>query len=72
MTESLLISFPAMILAFALLELFLPYFNHLLYIHMVIDYDSALTRAVLAGLIVISGLLAGSYPSLYLSSFTPG
>jgi len=69
--ESLLLSFLAMILAFALLELFLPYFNHLLNIHMVINYGSALTWVVLTGLILVSGLLAGSYPSLYLSSFTP-
>jgi putative ABC transport system permease protein len=70
-TESLLLSFFAMLVAFALLELSLPYFNHLLDISIQIDYGSYLFWLTLVLLILITGLLAGSYPAFYLSSFIP-
>ena len=71
MIESLLLSFVAMAFAFVLLELFLPYFNNLLNIDMRIDYQSIQFWSALFSLILITGLLAGSYPSFYLSSFMP-
>lgn len=69
--ESLLLSFIAMLFAFALLELTLPYFNHLLDIYIQIDYSSFLFWSVLLTLVLLTGLLAGSYPAFYLSSFIP-
>jgi len=69
--ESLLFSLIAMLIAFALLELSLPYFNQLLDISIQISYSSYLFWATLLSLILITGLLAGSYPAIYLSSFTP-
>lgn len=71
MLESLLLSFLAMFLAFALLELSLPYFNNLLDLHIQVDYGSYLFWLVLGGLALLTGVLAGSYPSFYLSSFIP-
>ncbi len=71
MLESLLLSFLAMFVAFALLELAIPYFNNLLDIIIKIDYSSYLFWTVLVGLALVTGLLAGSYPSFYLSSFIP-
>lgn len=71
MLESLLLSFLAMFVAFALLELSLPYFNNLLDLHIQVDYGSYLFWIVLTSLALLTGLLAGSYPSFYLSSFIP-
>lgn len=71
MIESLLLSFLAMFVAFALLELVLPYFNNLLDLTIKIDYGSYVFWTILFGLALITGLLAGSYPSFYLSSFIP-
>lgn len=71
MMESILVSLVSMVIAFILLELTLPYFNTLLDIKITIDYYSILFWSVLAGLILFTGIMAGSYPSFYLSSFTP-
>ena len=69
--ESLLLSFIAMLIAFALAEVLLPYFNQLLNINIVIQYSSYQVWYLLVALVLITGLLAGSYPSFYLSSFKP-
>jgi len=69
--ESMLLSAFAMLVAFALLELSLPYFNNLLDISIFIDYSSFLFWGLLLGLALITGLMAGSYPAFYLSSFVP-
>lgn len=69
--ESLLLSFLATVLAFILLEISLPWFNDLLGIHIAVDYHSYGIWVALILLIIITGLLAGSYPSFYLSSFIP-
>lgn len=69
--ESLLLSFLAMIIAVALIELTLPYFNTLLEIVITINYQSVLFWCFLLVLILATGFLAGCYPAFYLSSFTP-
>ena len=69
--ESLLLSLLAMVIAFALIELTLPYFNHLLDIIITINYQSPLFWGSLLALILITGFLAGCYPAFYLSSFSP-
>ena len=69
--ESLLLSFLAMLIAFALIELTLPYFNHLLDIVIMINYRSPLFWCTMISLVFITGFLAGCYPAFYLSSFTP-
>ncbi len=69
--ESLLLSLLAMVVAFALIELTLPYFNHLLDITIRINYQSLLFWSALLALVFITGFLAGCYPAFYLSSFTP-
>jgi len=71
MIESLILSFLAMLIAFALLEVFLPYFNNLLDIKILINYNSVPFWTALLCLVSITGLLAGSYPAFYLSSFIP-
>jgi putative ABC transport system permease protein len=69
--ESLLLSFLAMIIAVALIELTLPYFNGLLEIVITINYHSPLFWCFLLALVFVTGILAGCYPAFYLSSFTP-
>lgn len=69
--ESLVLSFIAMLIAFALLEMSLPYFNNLLDIQIQINYHSYLFWTILLALVSITGFLAGSYPAFYLSSFSP-
>ncbi|WP_293783084.1 ABC transporter permease [uncultured Pedobacter sp.] len=71
MIESLLLSVVAMAIAFITLELSLPYFNNLLNISIKIDYSSYPFWVLLLSMILITGLLAGSYPAFYLSSFIP-
>ena len=69
--ESLMLSFFSMLIAFALVEVSLPYFNNLLAISIKLDYSSYLFWTVISSLVLITGLLAGSYPAFYLSSFIP-
>lgn len=69
--ESLLLTFIATVLAFILIEVSLPYFNSLLDIKLTIDYHNGLFWLTLLGLMILTGLVAGSYPALYLSSFEP-
>jgi putative ABC transport system permease protein len=69
--ESILLSLIAMCAAFAMLELSLPYFNHLLNIAIRIDYSSYSFWLTLLVLVLLTGILAGSYPAFYLSSFIP-
>ncbi|RAJ32893.1 ABC transporter permease [Pedobacter cryoconitis] len=71
MIESILLSFMAMLVAFTLMEISLPYFNSLLGIELVINYENWIFWAVLAGLTTFTGFIAGSYPAFYLSSFEP-
>ena len=69
--ESLLLSFLAMIIAVALIELTIPYFNNLLEIVITINYNSPLFWCFLLALVLVTGFLAGCYPAFYLSSFSP-
>lgn len=69
--ESMLMSLLATILALVLIEVTLPYFNHLLEIVISINYSSPLFLCSLLLLIMMTGFLAGFYPAFYLSSFNP-
>ncbi|MGH7601128.1 MAG: FtsX-like permease family protein, partial [bacterium] len=69
--ESILLAFIALFLALLLVELFLPAFNQLSGKNLAMDYRDP--RLVLGFTVIIlaTGLVAGSYPALYLSSFKP-
>jgi ABC-type antimicrobial peptide transport system permease subunit len=69
--ESILLSFVAMLVAFVLLEISLPYFNRILEINMTVSYGAYQVWLTVVSLVLITGFLAGSYPSFYLSSFVP-
>jgi putative ABC transport system permease protein len=70
--ESLAFSFVALGVGLLLVELTLPYFSELAGRPITSDYFSSISVAGLILAIVIgTGLLAGAYPSLMLSSFRP-
>jgi putative ABC transport system permease protein len=70
--ETLILVFISLLLGVLLLELFVPLFNNLMGLQLHVDYfgrDSFLWMFVLGGM--ITGIMAGSYPAFYLSSFVP-
>lgn len=72
LSESILISFISLIVALVIAALLLPYFNQLSGKDMTLDLflrPWLLPAAVL--LMIVVGLIAGSYPAFYLSSFKP-
>ena len=69
--ESLILTVLSTILALLLTEITLPYFNELLDLHLALPFGSLMFWPALLGLMAITGLIAGSYPALYLSSFEP-
>ncbi len=67
-TESLLLSALSIVLAIVLVALLLPQFNVLSQKELTLALDGFLVGASLL-MVLIVGLLAGSYPALYLSGF---
>jgi putative ABC transport system permease protein len=68
--EALLVTFFAALISCALVYLFLPVFNNITGKHLIIDFDLRLISAITL-ILAITGILAGSYPALYLSKFNP-
>lgn len=69
--ESLLLSFLSFALAVGLVWWLLPLFNRIIEKQMVIPFQSPWLWATGISFTVLTGLLAGSYPAFYLSSFRP-
>ncbi|ASV30549.1 ABC transporter permease [Maribacter cobaltidurans] len=69
--ESLLISTLAAIVALIVLVLVLPAFSQLIDRELSIDWLNPMFWAMTLSIILLTGVLAGSYPALYLSSFKP-
>ena len=70
-SESLLISFIAVILAVVLLLVLMPFYNDLVQKQLSVNLWSPLHIISLLAIGVVAGLVAGSYPAFYLSSFDP-
>lgn len=70
-TESLLVAGGALILSLLLAWLLLPYFNELADKKINIQWGSPWFWVSLTGFTIVTGLIAGSYPAFYLSSFQP-
>ncbi|MCP4458143.1 MAG: FtsX-like permease family protein, partial [Cytophagales bacterium] len=72
LTESVIQSFIALLLAFMLVELFLPGFNNVMETNIIL-FNEYLGMTVLFSILVtlFYGLFAGSYPAFFLSSFQP-
>ncbi len=71
MGEAILMAVLSAILAVVLMMLILPIFNLLVQKELRMALDEPLHILSLLAITIISGLIAGSYPSLYLSSFNP-
>lgn len=72
LTESVLMSLIAFIIGYVIAFLMLPYFNDLAAKELSLSIaQHPVLLPVLSGCPVIVGLLAGSYPAFYLSSFQP-
>jgi putative ABC transport system permease protein len=69
--ESLLISLIAFGIALLLAQLLLPLYNDLVAKHLFIDYTSWRLWGFGLAIILFTGVIAGSYPAFYLSSFQP-
>ncbi|QQL51328.1 ABC transporter permease [Mucilaginibacter ginkgonis] len=71
LAESILISLIAGIFAFAIVFFALPAFNQLTEKELTIPFESATFWLTAVGFVLLTGLIAGSYPAFYLSSFKP-
>lgn len=71
LTESILIAFISGVIALLMVQLSLPFFNQLLGKDLLIDYTHPVYWLAFFGFMLCSGLLAGSYPAFFLSSFKP-
>jgi len=71
LSESVFISFLSLLLALAVVSILLPLFNELANRKLSIDLSDAKLWLSLAGIAVLTGLISGSYPALYLSGFNP-
>ena len=71
MSESVMLSIFSGLLALMILAMILPSFNQLINRKIKIDYTNPLHISIFFAIILITGLLAGSYPSWILSAFKP-
>lgn len=72
LSEAVIMTFFSLILAALLVEAVLPYFNMLSGKSLSTDFFASWTTPLsLIGLVLIVGIIAGSYPAFYLSSFSP-
>ncbi len=69
--ESMLISTLAFFLSLGIVAIALPYFNKLTNKEMSLQIASPFFWMIMIVFTIITGLLAGSYPAFYLSSFNP-
>lgn len=69
--ESMLMAVIAATLAVFTVELLMPYFNQLMGTSLVLPFGQPLFWVFLLGFVFITGMLAGSYPAFFLSSFLP-
>lgn len=69
--ESVLIVTISHVIGMFLVELFLPWLNEITQVNFSIDYSFWMLWVLLGGIILVVGILAGSYPAFMLSSFKP-
>jgi putative ABC transport system permease protein len=69
--ESIFLSVIASVLSVITVELILPAINTITGKHYSIDYTNANNYLIFFGLVLLTGILAGAYPAMVLSSFHP-
>lgn len=70
-TESIITTFFALIIALLLLHLLIPTINQILENRISIDYSNPIFLMVLIGITIFIGILSGSYIAIYVTSFSP-
>lgn len=70
-SESVILSFMALILSVGLVWLLLPLFNNLAEKTLTLGNLSVYMVLILVGVTLVTGIIAGSYPALHLSSIKP-
>ena len=71
LSESVFVSFLSLLLAVGIVILFLPVFNELANRKLSIDVSDVRLWLSLFGIALLTGLISGSYPALFLSGFNP-
>jgi predicted lysophospholipase L1 biosynthesis ABC-type transport system permease subunit len=71
LSESLLVALLAFIVSLVLAQLTLPFFNGVANKNMIVPWSNPIFWTMGIAFCVLTGLVAGSYPALYLSSFNP-
>ncbi|UAY55221.1 ABC transporter permease [Arachidicoccus terrestris] len=71
LSESILLSILAFMIAIAIVVIALPFFNQLVGKELTIPFGNLYTWLAAVCFVLFTGLLAGSYPALFLSSFRP-
>ncbi|MET0466331.1 MAG: ABC transporter permease [Chitinophagaceae bacterium] len=71
LSESVLLALISFLLATALVYLVKPSFTQLLNMEVNIPYNEPSMWAIVAGIILLTGFVAGGYPAFYLSDFMP-
>lgn len=69
--ESIILTFAAFLLSLALLQFVLPAFNTLTKADIHLPYSNGIFWLIMVSYVLVTGLLAGSRPAFYLSSFQP-
>jgi ABC-type antimicrobial peptide transport system permease subunit len=71
LSESILVACISFVFSIVLVHLIMPWFNEVANTGLKIAWTNPLFWLISIGFILITGLIAGSYPALYLSSFQP-
>jgi ABC-type antimicrobial peptide transport system permease subunit len=71
LTESVLLSLFSFVISLTIVEAFLPLFNTLSGKQLTLDFSNFNILLGLIGVALLTGILSGSYPALFLSSFIP-
>jgi len=71
LVESVVVTLLSLVFAILITQLTLPFFNNLLNKQMFIQWSNPVFWAVVLGFVLLIGIISGSYPALYLSSFKP-
>jgi putative ABC transport system permease protein len=69
--ESFLLALISSILSLGFLQLLMPWYSELLGYELTVSWNAFPIYAFLAGVIIVVGFLAGSYPAIVLSNFSP-
>jgi putative ABC transport system permease protein len=69
--ESILMALLAGAIALILVQLTIPYFDNLTNVQLVLPWGSPTFWFCATGFVLLTGVMAGSYPAFYLSSFRP-